>query len=356
MRGNFRFWLLAFYSVLLLSFANLDGLVRPYFSNAPFGGLLYPLLFLSIGFFILLQSVQILVKALVELSRIFGISEFTTSFLVIGIAAILPEFSISLNAAIDGNPSFALGLLMGSNVTDLTLILGAVAIFASSVKFTSTLITRNFTYYLMLLSLPVLLMLDGEYSRLDGLVLLVAFALYAWQISTSRKSTKDVFGEVGQHKLKVATQFLVILLSLFVLFSSANIVSDNAISLASILRLPAIFLGVLIAAATCLPELTFSLEAIRAGRKGLGLGDILGNVATDATFTLGLIAFFFPFRIPQLPIALLTGFSMVVVGFMALQFIRTGRQLDRKEGLMLLLVYFAFIIAQFALESSLALP
>ncbi len=345
--------LLAFYSLMLLLFDPLNDLFKPVFSSLPEGNFAYSLILLSAGFLLLLQSVQMLVKALVALSKMLGISQFTTSFLVIGIAAVLPEFSISLSAAMDGNPGFGLGLLLGSNVTDLTLILGAIAIIASSVKFTSTLIAGGSKFYLALLALPVLLMLDGEYSRLDGVALLAAFAFYVRHISRSRKSPGEVIAEIGQHKMKAFSGSMLIALSLFVLFSSANIVADNAISLAGILRLPAIFVGVLIAAATCLPELTFSLEAIREGKKGLGLGDILGNVATDATLTLGVIAFLFPFRIPQLPLGLLTGFSMVIVGFMALEFIRTGRQLDRKEGLMLLLIYLAFILSQFVLESSL---
>ncbi|MFH1257691.1 MAG: hypothetical protein ABIG96_03615 [Candidatus Micrarchaeota archaeon] len=356
MKEHMRLWLLAFYAVILLSFQPLDMPLSNFFSDhgiAAYG--FYLLLVLSAGFFILLQCVQILIKALVAISRLFGISQFTTSFLVLGVAAVLPEFSISLNSAIEGNPAFGLGILLGSNVTDLTLILGVIAILSSGVSVAGVLAHRNFNYYLLLLALPLLLMLDGEYSRIDGALLLAGFVLNAMMMSSGKKSAAEVLNHIEHHKLQSGFQFLLIALSLIVLFSSANVVAGKAVLIASVLNVPSFFLGVLLAAATCLPELTFSLEAIREKRKELGLGDILGNVITDATLTLGVLALLFPFKIPEMILAVFTAVSMLIVGALAIHFLRTGRQLDRKEGLMLLLIYFVFLIAQIVLEGKAAI-
>jgi Ca2+/Na+ antiporter len=108
----------------------------------------------------------------------------------------------------------------------------------------------------------------------------------------------------------------------------------------------------LIAAFTCLPELVFSIRAVKEKREDLGLGDVMGNVLTDATFSLGIIALIAPIYLFNMDLAILAAVSMLIVGFLAIHFMKTDRVLTRKEGFILVGIYFLFIAMQFLLENS----
>ncbi|MEK6953840.1 MAG: sodium:calcium antiporter [Candidatus Micrarchaeota archaeon] len=309
------------------------------------------MLLLLAGFVILIKSAEYAVKALVHIAAFFGLSQFTISFLVVGIASVLPEFSIAVNSALSGNSAFGLGVLFGSNVADLSIVIGLVAIYAGKIKVHSKIITGNFYYYLMLILLPVLLLLDGGLSRFDGLALILAFAFYMKIIMQQRRSFSKSVEGISKSKWKFAKNLVIGAAAVGVLFLSADIVANNSIALAAALSVPAIFVGIIIALGTCLPELTFSIEAVREKKQELGLGDILGNVATDATLSIGVVALIMPINPPQMAIALLSGFSMIIFGILTIHFLKTERHLVRKEGYLFVLLYLVFMAAQFALES-----
>lgn len=342
-------------AIFILSYTMLKGFLSDVGSRLLSTGLanvLIILIFLIAGFYILIKAADDLVKILVYFSSFLGFSQFATSFVVFGVAAILPEFSISVDSALKGESSFALGLLLGSNIADLALVLGIVAIFAGSVSVRSKLVQGNFNFFLLMMALPLLLLVDGGLSQTDGVILLAAFAYYLTLMIRKRRSVSEIIRKTESHPFELAKYSLLALLSLWILFSSANIVAENGISLSNAIGVPSIFIAILIAAGTCLPELTFSLAAIREGKEELGVGDVLGNVAMDATFSLGIVSLISPIYPSQMQIAMLTAASMLVVAIMAINFIRSGRVLDRKEGILLILLYLVFIAAQFAMERS----
>ncbi|HLC47948.1 MAG TPA: sodium:calcium antiporter [Candidatus Norongarragalinales archaeon] len=314
--------------------------------------LLTSLLLLLAGFIILIKSAEYAVKALVHIAAFFGLSQFTISFLIVGIASVLPEFSIAVNSALSGDSSFGLGVLLGSNVADLSIVIGLVTIYAGNIKVHSKIITGNFYYYLILIILPVLLLLDGSLSRFDGIVLILAFLFYIHVIMQQRRSFSKAVEGINKSKWKFAKNIAIGAAAIWALFLAAEIVANNSISISGALGVPALFIGIIIALGTCLPELTFSIEAVRERKQELGMGDILGNVATDATLSIGVVALIMPIEPPQMAIALLSGFSMIVFGILTVHFLRTEKHLVRKEGYLFVLLYLIFMAAQFALESS----
>ncbi|MBI5224423.1 sodium:calcium antiporter [Candidatus Micrarchaeota archaeon] len=309
-------------------------------------------LFLLIGFWILIKSAEQAVNAVVYLSNYFMLSQFTTSFIVVGMASVLPEFSIAMNSAFNGNSSFGLGVLFGSNVADLSIVAGIVVIYAKKIKAQSKIFTDNFYYYLGIISLPVFLLLDGGISQIDGMILLIAFVFYMHLIFRRKKHVIKRYTKFDYSKTSLLKNFSILAISLILLFGSANVVETNSISLALFLGVPNIFVGVIIALGTCLPELTFSLEAIRQKKAELGLGDILGNVATDSTLSIGAVALISPIFPPQMILALFAGFTMLILAALVIYFLEIQKKMIRVEGYLLILLYLIFMASQFVLESS----
>ena len=181
---------------------------------------------IAICFVFLVKSAQELTTRLVRIAKIIGLPEFTTSFLAIGIIAVLPELSIGVNSALKGESSFGLGIVFGSNIADLTLIVGLVALFANSLRLHNSTLKEIKTILAATL-LPIMLLLDGEISRTDGALLLAAFVAYIYIIIHAHKHE-----QIQNPKGSAQNFFKEIILTLamwLVLFLSGHIPQSNLI-------------------------------------------------------------------------------------------------------------------------------
>ena len=310
-------------------------------------------LYIIVGFALLGISADEAIKRLVRLSRHFGVSEFTISFLVAGIVAISPELSIGISAALAGNSSFALGIVLGSNVADLTLVMGLIALSAGAIQLhRHTIFTM--AWLLAPLALPVVLLLDGSLSRTDGILLLAAFAIYATKMLSDRP--KKIQQEKPQITKKVLRDTLMLLGSLALLLASGYVISGAAERLSAELALPLIFMGTLLAVGTCLPELTMAFEAARKKHGELGFGNIFGNVLADCMLTLGIITIIQPIK-PEFPqLAILSGLFSLLAASIALVLIKRkgDNKLHRKDAMVFFALYALFLGVQTLAEKILA--
>ena len=140
-----------------------------------------------------------------------------------------------------------------------------------------------------MLLFPLILGFDGKLSRIDGGILVVLGVFFFYKIY---KESKRFTKKFTQAKREPITKSLILLiLSLAILLASAFFTVKYAENFAHDIKIPAMLIGVtVLALGTCLPELAFSIKAIRNNHNELALGDILGTVVTDATILLGIIA------------------------------------------------------------------
>jgi len=303
------------------------------------------LVLLIIFLFILAKSADFAIKYSSHLARLFRVSEFLISFLVVSIISCSPEATISVISALEGIPSFGLGTLLGSNVADLTLVFGIVALFSvKGIKIKSEVLKKEYFYFFLLL-LPVLLGVDGNYSRLEGIILIVSGIVFFLTISFKKYSYIE-----SDKKIKKGSFFrniILLTLSLGVLILSAYYTIKFGKLLAMDLHIPNVLIGLtIVSIGTCLPELLFSIKAVRKNHDGLALGDILGTVITDATILVGIIALISPFSFNPI-ICYTTGLMMFLSGLISITFMNTGKILSKKEGIILLIIYFLFLLISF---------
>lgn len=303
--------------------------------------LLLTLLFL----FILIKSADYSIKHSSRLAKILHFPEFTVSFFIIAIISILPEATIAIISAINGEPEIGLGTLLGAKIMDLTLVLGIVALFASGgINVKSKILEKNF-FYLLLLAVPLLLGLDGNLSRIDGLILILLGVFFFFRLYVqSSKFSKKFNGVKKQSPIK---SIILLILSLGVLLASALFTVKFATQFAYDAKIPAIIVGITILAfGTCLPELIFSIKAVKKDKDELALGDILGTVITDTTIVLGTVAVICPFAYNKINF-LIMAIATVISGVFAIVFMHSGRTISKKEGALLILFYIVFLFIQF---------
>lgn len=316
---------------------------------------------LTVSIIVLVRSSIYVTRSLGIMARFLGISKYTISLTLMALATTLPELSVGINAAVSGNPELSLGNILGSNIVNIALILGLIALVAGKIylnDFKDFVNTRIFNF--MLIFSPVVLLLDGTLSRFDGVVLILFFL---WSFSRTlglRKKyanggIKSLFGgniprelERKSESIKVFHKNLFIFVtSVTVLVGSSYFIVYGALNLSVTLGLPEILIGVLvIAIGTSLPELTFGIRSAIAGKGDMSLGDLLGASVINSTLILGVTSIISPIRIFEPNIYWTSVFFMFISIFLVYYFLRTKHFLVRKEGIVLILIYIIFLLAQ----------
>lgn len=304
--------------------------------------ILINIFFLILGLVAVTKGSQLALKHAALLSKHMGFSTSAFGFIVVAFISILPETLISINAAFDGVPSLGLGTLFGSNVADLTLVVALVAFMASHHLKMSSKLDRISLVYIIILAIPLLLGIDGYYSRLEGILMILAGALfYVWLVRQDK--TKEVKYTNGESTSWHMTLFVT---GLLMLLLGAHLVVDQSVILAGYLSISPTLIGLLVLGiGATLPELFFSIKAVQSNHDGLALGDILGTVVIDATIVVGIVSFISPFEF-SIRLIYITGLFMVISSAMLFWLMKSDRKLTKLEGVILLMMYLLFVLSE----------
>lgn len=298
---------------------------------------------LACSLFLVIKGATFATKYAARLAESFNLSKYTVGFIVVAVISILPETFISINSAISGMPAFGLGTLFGSNIADLTLVF-AIIIFAAGrqIKIESKIIKRNKAYSLLLL-LPLVLGLDGYFSRIEGAALILVGAIFYYAVLKGDSSNREV--AVSRFNRYHSVSMLVF--GMAVLLIGAHFTVSSASAVAHALHINPILIGMLIVGlGTTIPELLFAVKAVRKKEDALAVGDILGTVLADATVVVGILALISPFSFPQ-KIIYITGLFMLAASLLLFMFMRSGRTLSKKEGVVLIFFWLLFVVVEF---------
>ncbi|MFZ2288396.1 MAG: calcium/sodium antiporter [Halopseudomonas yangmingensis] len=280
-----------------------------------------------------------------------GMPPLLIGMLVIGFGTSAPELVVSALAASQGNPGLALGNAYGSNITNIALILGLVALI-SPITVHSQVVRRELPILLGVTLLAGAQLLDGAISRADAWVLLAVFALLmGWSIVQGMRGKADALGSETEAELREAAMPLGralfwLLFGLLLLVLSSRLLVWGAVTVAQSLGVSELVIGLtIVAVGTSLPELASSIAAIRKNEHDLALGNIIGSGLFNTLAVVGLAGAIMPLEVESvvlwrdwLLMALLTlGLFVMGLGING----RQGR-LNRVEGGLLLLVYVCY--------------
>lgn len=296
--------------------------------------------------FILVKAAQYAVRSVGKLSRAMHLTEFVTAFILVAVISALPETFISVLAALDGVPTIGAGTLLGSNVADLTLILGLVGLAGHPLRVRSSMIKRDLWIAAIVLLPIILALIGGQLSRIDGAILVASGIGYILLMVKEQKHFHKKFKEENHWVFQAG----IFIASIGVMLVAAHFIVGSSIDIATQLEIPTLIVGVImVALGTTLPELTFSLRAVKAGHSEAGIGDLLGVVVVDATIVMGIVSLVAPFTINVILWSILGVFTAFAVGF-ALMFLKTDSFLSKNESMALILFYVAFVIVQFLIH------
>jgi len=272
--------------------------------------------------------------------------------LIIGLTIIAfgtsaPELTVSIDAALLGQPDISLGNVIGSNIANILLVLGMMAAVRPFVVDNSTL-TRDGSVMLAVSVLLVVLGYIGLISRPLGgllLVMLTGYTIWLYRSSRSQLDSDETDAEVAENNLSggLAVGLPVLLLGLGGIVWGADKMVTGAILMAQHFGISEAIIGLsIVAIGTSLPELAVSLVASLRGHAGLAVGNIIGSNISNILLILGSTALVAP-----LPFAgLLAGrdvLIMLAVALLGFYFMSTGRRMSRIEGLACLAMYGGYL-------------
>lgn len=297
--------------------------------------------YLLAGGLFLWKGADYVVDAASAIARRFGISELVIGLTIVAMGTSLPEFLVTLTAALKGIPSISFANIVGSNIFNLGIILGAVAMI-KSVSGSKALIIRDIPILFGVELLTRVMVSSGQLGRWNGLVLTSVFIGYlCWMYYRCKKPASgestamcDVTSDSEAATLK---DYLLLPIGLIAVSLGSQFVIDGATGVARVFGLSEWLIGVtIVAAGTSLPELVTCISASVKGKSDMILGNLVGSDFFNFAGVLGITAMVQPLAVKQ---GELLNLSMAV-GVVALLWllIRTRGKITRIEGLLLLSV------------------
>lgn len=310
-----------------------------------------------VGLLLLVWGADRFVHGAAATARNLGIPPLLIGLTIVAVATSAPEILVSIVASLRGEPDLAIGNAIGSNIANIGMVLGVVAILRP-IELKSATLWREMPALLAVTLLTVALFLDSFLSRVDGLVLLTGLIIVMFWLTRLgfRSSSSDPLlaefdAEIPRHmSMRVAIFWL--LVGIATLLVGAELMVDGAIDIAKALGVSEVVIGVtLVALATSLPELAVSAVSAFRGEYGLAIGNIVGSNIFNLLAVIGIAAVIQP---AVLPPSVLSLHIFVMVAFTLVLFAMTyeydGRGLiTRLEGFALLgayLAYQAYVVVQ----------
>ena len=298
---------------------------------------------LFIGLAILIKSSELSILYSVRLSKFLGISQMAIGFLLIAVITSLPELSIAVISGIQGEGLISIGNLMGSNIVNICLIFGVVSMLV-------TIRCARNDYKELLRSISItsvvalVMILLGKIGFLFGMFSLITFVLFFYSIYKNhyRLKTKRLTYRGLRTVAFIKTLFYTIV-SIGLVLISSKFVTDAAISISQIIGISETIVGAtILATGTSLPELAISITAIKRKNYSLAVGDIIGSLVTNMTLILGITAMLGPIIIDSATVFLAL---MLLIVNMIFLFMTSAMKCSRWQGIILIGVFFAFILA-----------
>lgn len=296
-------------------------------------------LLLLLGFFLLIKGADFFVEASSSVARALRVPSIIIGLTIVAFGTSAPELAVSTTASLSGNNDIAVGNVIGSNLFNLLVVLGACgAIRPFSVKlrwdYAASVAVAALLFFMIAF--------DHSVSRIDGLILLILFAAFVGLTIRDAIVNRIITSEKVE-TLPPLRCCIYIIGGLAAIVWGGDLVVDNASAIASSFGLSQNLIGLtIVALGTSLPELVTSVVASRKGENGLALGNVIGSNLFNILMVLGASAAISPLNVNPLS-AIDTGF-LILASLITWFLCRSKNRISRFEGVFMLVMYFGYLI------------
>lgn len=320
--------------------------------------LLKAILILVIGFVLLIKGADFFVEGSSSVAKKFHVPAMLIGMTIVAMGTSLPECAVSVTASLANNNSLAVSNVIGSNIFNLMVVCGACALF-SPLTIRQDTLKKEFPLSIICAALMLVLGYIGmTLGHIDGIIFLVLFVGYLlWMIQSAKKARAAVLSDPGQSGQIEQAEFveeniailptwkslIFIIGGMIAIKFGGDFVVDGASSIASSMGLSQTLIELtIVAMGTSLPELVTSLVAAKKGEVDMALGNVIGSDIFNILFVLGIATAISP--ISFLMENVIDIILLIIMSVIVLAFAWTKQQINRKEGILMLLMYAAYMV------------
>lgn len=320
--------------------------------------LLKAILILVIGFVLLIKGADFFVEGSSSVAKKFHVPAMLIGMTIVAMGTSLPECAVSVTASLANNNSLAVSNVIGSNIFNLMVVCGACALF-SPLTIRQDTLKKEFPLSIICAALMLVLGYIGmTLGHIDGIIFLVLFVGYLlWMSQSAKKARAAVLSDPAQSGQIEQTEFVeeniailptwkslvFIIGGMIAIKFGGDFVVNGASSIASSMGLSQTLIGLtIVAMGTSLPELVTSLVAAKKGEVDMALGNVIGSDIFNILFVLGIATAISP--ISFLMENVIDIILLIIMSVIVLAFAWTRQQINRKEGILMLLMYAAYMV------------
>jgi cation:H+ antiporter len=272
------------------------------------------------------------VESASKIAKKLGMSELVIGLTIVAFATSAPEFAVSLSAAMADKMAISVGNVVGSNIFNLGIILGLVAIFGT-VKTNKTILYRDGTILVAAGLILAFFFYDLVLTQIEGIVLV--FVLVGYIVYLIRAKV-DIEEEIPAGVFRWF-DVPILILGVFLIIGSAHLLVSSASEIAREFGISEWMIGItIVAAGTSVPELATSLVALFKGRYGISIGNLIGSDIFNMLGVLGTASIIHPLSVSQTDyysLVILAGYLILLFVFM-----RVGWRITKFEGIIIVLI------------------
>lgn len=304
------------------------------------------ILFLAGGLIVMLLGAEGLVRGASALALRIGISPLVVGLTVVAFGTSSPELVVSVGSALDGNSDIAIGNVIGSNISNIALILGITALI-NPVKVNVQVIKREIPIMIVVTFVFLIMFYDLSLSRIEGGILFAGIIAYTVvSIFLSKKEKKETDNEFEKElpvaKGSIVKSIIFVVVGLIFLAVGSKLFVDGAVEIARMFNLSQIVIGLtIVAVGTSLPELITSVVASLKKEGDIAIGNVVGSNIFNLLSILGITVLILP--ISSNGVGTLDLVMFCLTALIMLPLARTGFVLNRIEGGLLIAAYIVYI-------------
>lgn len=301
--------------------------------------LLFPYIYFFISIPIILKSSGFFIEGSSKLAKMLGVSDFIIGITVVALGTSLPELVSDTYASYLDHGQIAVGDIIGSNITNIALILGMTCVIKPLV-IKHTEIYSGWVHFIILAFASGFMLAAGGIGQIDGLIFIIIYIIYLkYTVSTYKELGVESTGKDG-----FLRNILELLIGLAGILIGARILINSIISLSIAYGVAEYIVALLLMSiGTSAPELFVSISAARKGYMTMALGNIIGSNVANILWVLGATAIVRPIRIAPEVIFVQIIF-MLILSVLLIIFKKSGYILDRREGAIFLGIYVIFFV------------
>lgn len=296
---------------------------------------------LAISLAVLARASHYTIGSIEDLIELLGLSEASAGFAILSVMTSTPEIIVAIFSIVQGTPGITVGDIMGSNVANIGLVIGILAVFGPLEACCTDLLTEMVDILFLSSLIPILLVTFGVLSHIVGAILLGIFVYSVYRIMRGRNPASIDKGKkvtLSQSKKSLVAKIIV---GMALVVVAARFTVSSASEIATLMGVPSILVGAkIVAIGTSLPELALDFTAMRRGKPRLAMGDAIGSNLSNLTLVLGIVLLVSPFTVDLTLFAETLPFLLITT-LLLWRFLTKGG-VSKVGGILLILSYVLF--------------